>query len=181
MSRIGKQPIDLPAGVEVHLDGRNVTVKGKLGTLQQALPRDIDVALEENKVVVTRKRDDKATRSYHGLIRSLLANHGKGVTEGYLKRLEIVGVSYQASATPEAVTLKVGYANDIVLKIPQGIEVELPNPTHITIKGADKQRVGQFAAELRAARPPEPYKGKGVRYRGEHIQRKQGKSFVGSE
>jgi len=181
MSRIGKQPIRLPAGVDVSVDGKNVTVKGKLGTLQQALPAGIRVAVEENTVLVTRKRDDKTTRSFHGLVRALLANHVKGVNEGYQKQLEIVGVSYQASKSPEAVTLKVGYANEIVLKIPSGVEVDIPNPTHMTITGPDKQKVGQFAAELRAARPPEPYKGKGVRYRGEHIQRKQGKSFVGSE
>ena len=181
MSRIGKRPIDVPSGVEVKVDGRNVTVKGTLGTLEQTLPAGIEVAVEGSTVSVTRKFNDQVTRSFHGLIRSLLANHVKGVAEGYSKRLEIVGVSYQASATPQAVTLKVGYANELVFKIPEGVIVELPNNTAITVKGPDKQKVGQFAAELRAARPPEPYKGKGVRYRGEHIVRKQGKSFVGTD
>ena len=181
MSRIGKQPVGLPSGVEVSIDGKKVTIKGKLGTLEQQLPAGIHAAVEDGKVVVTRKGNDKATRSLHGLMRSLLNNHVKGVSEGYTKQLEIVGVSYQASATPQAVTLKVGYANDLVYKIPPGVTVELPNNTAIRVTGPDKQKVGQFAAELRNARPPEPYKGKGVRYRGEHIVRKQGKSFVGSE
>jgi len=181
MSRVGKQAIDIPGGVEVSIAGRTVTIKGKNGTLTQDIPSGIDVNQEDNRIVVTRKSNVKHVRACHGLVRALLQNHVIGVVDGYRKQLEIVGVSYQASATAEQITLKVGYANDIVVKIPDGVKVELPNPTSIIVTGPDKQKVGQFAAEVRASRKPEPYKGKGVRYRGEHIQRKQGKSFVGSD
>jgi large subunit ribosomal protein L6 len=181
MSRIGTQPIPIPSGVEVSIAGDNVTVKGKLGTLVQPISAGIKVAKEENSLVVSRENDLKQTRACHGLMRSLLNNHVLGVSEGYKKELEIHGVSYQASASPKAVTLKVGFANEITIAIPQGVTVELPNPTRIVVTGPDKQKVGQFAAVVRSARPPEPYKGKGIRYRDERIQRKQGKSFVGSE
>ena len=181
MSRIGAKPIAVPSGVEVAIAPNKVTVKGKQGTLEQDLPSGITVAQEENVLVVSRARDSKRQRAFHGLIRALLANHVQGVTEGYKKELQIHGVSYQAAVTPQALTLKVGYANSITLKIPQGVKVECPNPTAVVVTGIDKQKVGQFAAEVRASRPPEPYKGKGIRYRNEHIVRKQGKSFVGSE
>ena len=181
MSRIGKQPVPIPEGVEVKVESGTVTVSGKQGTLEQSLPAGIEVAVEEGAVLVTRTSEEKSVRACHGLIRAILANHVKGVTEGYRKDLEIVGVSYQASATPQQVTLKVGYANATQLDIPDGVKVELPNPTAIAVTGPDKQKVGMFAAQIRAARPPEPYKGKGIRYRGEHIVRKQGKSFVGSD
>ena len=181
MSRIGKQPVTIPEGVEVKVEGSTVTVSGTQGTLVQPLPAGIEVAVEEKTVQVSRTSDEKSVRACHGLIRAVLANHVKGVAEGYRKELEIVGVSYQASATPQQVTLKVGYANAIQLDIPDGVKVELPNPTAIAVTGPDKQKVGMFAAQIRAARPPEPYKGKGIRYRGEHIVRKQGKSFVGSD
>ncbi|MHC4224423.1 MAG: 50S ribosomal protein L6 [Planctomycetota bacterium] len=181
MSRIGKQPVPLPEGVEVSIDGRNVTVKGPGGALTHELHAGIDVKQEESRLLVTRTGEDKRSRSLHGLTRALLQNHVHGVTQGYRKHLEIVGVSYQAFATPQQVTLKVGYANDVVLDIPEGVILELPNPTSLIVRGPDKQKVGQFAAEIRAARPPEPYKGKGIRFRGEQIHRKQGKSFVGSE
>jgi large subunit ribosomal protein L6 len=181
MSRIGKQPIDLPAGVEVSLESGKVTLKGAKGSMVQEIPSGIEVTREENRLLVRRGGNDKRSRALHGLMRALIQNHVIGVTNGYRKQLEIVGVSYQASQAGRQLTLKVGYANDVVLDIPQGVEIEVPNPTAIIVTGADKQMVGQFAAEVRAARPPEPYKGKGVRYRGEHIQRKQGKSFVGTE
>ncbi|MEM8883681.1 MAG: 50S ribosomal protein L6 [Planctomycetota bacterium] len=181
MSRIGKQPVSIPSGVEVAVSGATVTVKGKQGTITQDIPEGISVAVEDGTVNVERRRNDKKARSLHGLVRALLQNHVVGVTQGYKKELEIHGVSYQASATPKDITLKVGYANAIKLAIPEGVKLELPNPTLVVVTGADKQKVGQFAAQIRAARPPEPYKGKGVRYRGEQIQRKQGKSFVGSE
>ena len=181
MSRIGKKPIALPAGVDVAVAGSKVTVKGKLGTLEQELPRGIAAAKEGDQLVVTRQGDDKQTRAFHGLARSLLANHVVGVSEGYVKELEVHGVSYQASVSGQKVTLKVGYSNEIRLEAPAGVKVECPNPTLIVVRGTDKQKVGQFAAELRSARPPEPYKGKGIRYRGERVQRKQGKSFVGAE
>ncbi len=181
MSRIGKLPIDLPSGVDVSIAGAQVTVKGKLGTLVQDLPPGIEASKEENRLVVTRTAADKRTRSFHGLTRALLANHVKGVHEGYKKELEIHGVSYQASVAGDRITLKLGYANEIKIKIPAGVDVTCPNPTHIIVAGPDKQKVGQFAAEVRAARKPEPYKGKGIRHRGEQIQRKQGKSFVGTD
>ncbi|MHC4954767.1 MAG: 50S ribosomal protein L6 [Planctomycetota bacterium] len=181
MSRIGKQPVKIPDGVEVSVAGQTVTVKGKQGTLVQELPEGISAATEENSIVVTRERNDKNHRALHGLMRSLLKNHVIGVTDGYRIELEIHGVSYQASATPKELTLKVGYANSLKLAIPEDVKLDVPNPTHLVVSGADKQKVGQFAAEIRAQRKPEPYKGKGIRYRGEHIQRKQGKSFVGSD
>ncbi len=181
MSRIGKKPIALPSGVDVSIAADKVTIKGKVGTLEQPIPSGIAVEQGESGLAVTRKRDDKKTRALHGLMRSLLANHVKGVVDGYKKELEIHGVSYQATVNGQTVTLKVGYANSIVLTAPAGVKVEAPNPTLLVVTGADKQKVGQFAAELRSARKPEPYKGKGVRYRGEHIVRKQGKSFVGSD
>jgi large subunit ribosomal protein L6 len=181
MSRIGKQPIELPAGVEVAVRERHVTVKGKLGTLEQELPPGIEAKMDGNRLLVTRQGDDKRSRALHGLARALLRNHVRGVSQGYVKELEIQGVSYQASVNGQKVALKVGYSNDIKLVAPAGVKVECPNPTLIVIRGADRQKVGQFAAEIRAARPPEPYKGKGIRYRGEYVQRKQGKSFVGTE
>jgi large subunit ribosomal protein L6 len=181
MSRIGKKPIELPSGVDVTIAGDKVTIKGKKGTLEQRLPPGISAMREENRLVVTRSGDDKRARSFHGLARSLLNNHVKGVSEGYQKDLEVHGVSYQAVVSGQTLTLKLGFANDVKVKIPAGVQVECPNPTLIIVRGADRQKVGQFAAEVRASRKPEPYKGKGVRYRGEHIQRKQGKSFVGGE
>jgi large subunit ribosomal protein L6 len=181
MSRIGKQPIDIPAGVEVSVAGSTVTVKGARGTLRETMPEGIAARVEEKKVLVERQRNDKRSRSLHGLARALIRNHVRGVTEGYRIELEIHGVSYQASATPKVITLKVGYANAIPLTIPEGVVLEVPNPTHVVVTGADKQKVGEFAAKIRQQRPPEPYKGKGIRYRGEQIQRKAGKSFVGSE
>ncbi len=181
MSRIGKQPIPIPSGVDVAIGDGKVTLKGKTGTIEQPLPPGIAVANEDNTIHVTRKNDEKKTRAFHGLVRALLANHVKGVVEVYKKELEIHGVSYQATVNGPKVTLKVGFANSLVLTAPTGVKVEAPNPTLLVVTGPDKQKVGQFAAELRSARKPEPYKGKGVRYRGERIVRKQGKSFVGSD
>ncbi len=181
MSRIGKQPIGIPGGVDVTVGPDTVTIKGKQGTLEQPIVPGVTVELKDDQLLVTRDKDTKQHRAFHGLMRSLLANHVLGVVEGYKKELEIHGVSYQARSTAKEVKLKVGFANEISKKIPVGVKVELPNPTLIVITGPDKQKVGQFAAELRSVRKPEPYKGKGIRYRGEQIQRKQGKSFVGSE
>jgi len=181
MSRVGKQPIQVPAGVEIAVAGRRVTVKGKLGTLEQELPLGIDAKHEGSMLVVTRQRDDPRSRALHGLSRALLRNHVRGVSQGYVKELEVHGVSYQAAVNGQRITLKLGYANEIRLDAPAGVKVECPNPTLIVIRGADRQKVGQFAAEIRTVRPPEPYKGKGVRYRGEQVERKQGKSFVGTE
>lgn len=163
------------------MSGRTLTVKGKLGTINQTIDAGIDVAVEDNQVLITRQRSDKKSRALHGLFRALIQNHVIGVTEGYRRELEIHGVSYQASATPKEITLKVGFANSIKLAIPEGVKLEVPNPTFLIVSGADKQKVGQFAAQIRLTRPPEPYKGKGIRYRGEKIVRKAGKSFVGSD
>ncbi len=181
MSRVGKQPIEVPAGVEIAVAGRKVTVKGKLGTLEQELPAGIEAKQDGAKLVVTRQKDDPQSRALHGLARALLRNHVRGVSQGYVKELEVHGVSYQAAVNGQRVTLKLGYANEIRFEAPQGVKVECPNPTLIVVRGADRQKVGQFAAEMRAARPPEPYKGKGIRFKGEHVERKQGKSFVGTE
>ncbi|MCK6459969.1 MAG: 50S ribosomal protein L6 [Planctomycetes bacterium] len=181
MSRVGKQPIEVPAGVEVAVAGSKVTVKGKLGSLEQQLPAGIEAKHEGGKLVVTRRKDDPQSRALHGLARALLRNHVRGVSQGYVKELEVHGVSYQAAVNGQKVTLKLGYANDIKFEAPAGVKVECPNPTLIVVRGADRQKVGQFAAEMRSVRPPEPYKGKGIRYKGEHVERKQGKSFVGTE
>jgi large subunit ribosomal protein L6 len=181
MSRVGKQPIEIPAGVDVAVAGRKVTVKGKLGTLEQELPSGIEAKTEGARLVVTRQKDDQQSRALHGLARALLRNHVRGVSQGYVKELEIHGVSYQAAVNGQKVSLKLGYANEIRFEAPAGVKVECPNPTLMIVRGADRQKVGQFAAEIRATRPPEPYKGKGVRYKGEHVERKQGKSFVGTE
>jgi len=174
-------PIEVPSGVDISIAGAQVTVKGKMGTLVQEMPPGIEAVREENRLVVKRTGNDKRTRAFHGLARALLFNHVKGVHEGYRKELEIHGVSYQASVAGQKITLKLGYANEITLKIPAGVDVTCPNPTHVVVAGPDKQKVGQFAAEVRSARKPEPYKGKGIRHRGERIQRKQGKSFVGTD
>jgi len=181
MSRIGKQPIEIPAGVEIAVAGRKVAVKGKHGALEQELPEGIEAKHEGAHLVLTRKADDARSKAMHGLARALLRNHVRGVSQGYVKELEVQGVSYQAAVNGQKITLKVGYANDIRLEAPAGVKVECPNPTLIVVRGADRQKVGQFAAEIRATRPPEPYKGKGIRYKGEYVQRKQGKSFVGTE
>jgi large subunit ribosomal protein L6 len=181
MSRLGKKPIAVPAGVDVSIAADRVTLKGKHGTIEQPLPSGIAAERDEDRIVVTRSADTKQARAFHGLARALLANHVVGVSEGYRTELEIHGVSYQAAVNGQNLRLKVGYANDVTLTAPAGVKIEAPNPTLLVVTGADKQKVGQFAAEVRRSRPPEPYKGKGVRYRGEHIQRKQGKSFVGSD
>ncbi len=181
MSRLGKQAIAIPPGVEVKIDAVSISVKGKLGTMVERFPPGISARVEGKMIHVGRSGDDKRAKALHGLTRALVQNHVTGVSEGYRIDLEIVGVSYQATASPKALKLKVGYANEVEVPIPAGVKVEVPNPTYVTVFGADKQKVGQFAAQVRSWRKPEPYKGKGIRYRGEHIVRKSGKSFVGSE
>ena len=178
MSRIGKQPITVPAGVKVAIDGQQVLIEGKLGKLSRQVRPEIDVAYDEEakSIVVTRHDEDRQTRAYHGLTRSLLNNMVIGVTEGYEKKLEIVGVGYLASVQGNQLQLRVGYANEIHKDIPTGLEVICPDQTHVVVKGCDKQQVGQFAAEIRAARKPEPYKGKGIRYDGEYVKIKPGKA-----
>jgi large subunit ribosomal protein L6 len=178
MSRIGKKPINVLDGVSVHVDGATVTVEGPLGKLQYACRPEVTVKLNENdkQVVVEANSAGRDTRAYHGLTRSLIQNMIVGVKEGYEKRLEIVGVGYIGSVQGDTLSLRVGYANEVRKKIPPELNVTCPDQTHVVVKGCDKQRVGQFAAEVRAVRKPEPYKGKGIRYEGEHVKIKPGKA-----
>ena len=179
MSRIGKQPIAVPANVKVRIEGDNIFVEGPLGKLQQVFHRNMKVEFDEKAkaIRVVRPDDERQNRALHGLTRSLIANMVEGVTKGYEKRLKIEGIGYQAAAKQKGVELTVGYANRILKLPPDGVTVQVPDATTILVKGADKQKVGQFAAEIRAARKPEPYKGKGVRYENEQVRRKEGKSF----
>jgi large subunit ribosomal protein L6 len=178
MSRIGKKPIPVPSGVKVNVAGRAVTVEGKLGKLEYSHRPEIGVKIDDDgkNVVCTRQSEDRAIRAYHGLTRALLSNMMVGVTEGYEKKLEIQGVGYLAAIQGDTLQLRVGFANEVHKKIPKGLQVACPDQTHIVIKGTDKQQVGQFAAEVRAVRKPEPYKGKGIRYEGEQVRRKAGKT-----
>jgi large subunit ribosomal protein L6 len=179
MSRIGKLPIPIPSGVTVEQKERVVSVKGPKGTLDLALRPEIDVRVEANQIHVQpgAEAETREVRAYHGMTRSLLNNMVKGVAQGYVKNLEIVGVGWNATLKGKSLSLSVGYCNPVELPIPPGIQVETPKPTILTIRGADKQMVGQFTAAIRAVRPPEPYKGKGIRYEGEYVRKKQGKSF----
>ncbi len=176
MSRIGKKPIAIPAGVEVAIDGHNVTVKGPNGTLTESFNPDMTITQEGNELLVTRPSDDKEHRSLHGLTRSLLHNMVVGVSQGFQKELEINGVGYRAQLSGTDLVMNLGYSHQVTMAAAPGITIEVPAPTRIIIKGADKQAVGQFAAVVRGKRPPEPYKGKGIRYAGEVIIRKEGKA-----
>ena len=180
MSRIGRKPVVVPANVKVSVADSTVHVEGPKGKLSFSYRAGIDVKYDEGakQVLVLRADDERQNRALHGLTRSLIANMVQGVTDGYAKKLEIVGVGYQAQLKKaNTVALQVGFANQIVMEAPAGVNVLVPDPTHITISGADKQKVGQFAAEVRKVRPPEPYKGKGIRYEGEVVRRKSGKAF----
>lgn len=176
MSRIGKQPIPVPAGVEVSIDGNVVTVKGPNGELSDSFDGDIGIALQEGVISVTRPSDERRHRALHGLTRSLLNNMVVGVSEGFRKELEIVGVGYRAALKGSDLELQVGLSHPAVVKAEQGIKFEVPAPNRVVVSGASKQRVGQIASEVRGMRPPEPYKGKGIRYSGEHVRRKLGKA-----
>jgi large subunit ribosomal protein L6 len=180
MSRIGKQPVPYPANVKVALADGKVRVEGPKGKLELTWHPNVKVEHDEKGRVlkVTRPDDDRQNRALHGLTRSLIANMIEGVTKGYEKKLKIEGIGYQARMDKKTVVLTVGYANAIELTPPEGVTVALPDPTTIVVSGADKQKVGQFAAEVRAARKPEPYKGKGIRYENEQVRRKEGKSFA---
>jgi len=180
VSRIGKQPVAVPAGVKVAVEGSTIRVEGPKGKLETSFRPEVAVVHDADKkaIVVTRLDDERLSRSLHGLTRSLIHNMVKGVVDGYERRLKVEGIGYQARKDGKAVTLTVGYANAISLTPPEGVTFDVPDPTTIVIKGADKQKVGQFAAEVRAARKPEPYKGKGVRYENETVRRKEGKSFA---
>jgi large subunit ribosomal protein L6 len=176
MSRIGRRPITIPAGVDVTLDGNLVSVKGPRGELSRRLHRDVIVRREDGVVLVERPSDGPEHRSLHGLSRTLVANMVEGVTTGFTKILEIVGVGYRAETKPFGLTLALGYSHPIDYKSPEGITLRAVNPTTVEVSGTDKEVVGQVAAEIRSLRPPEPYKGKGVKYQGEVIRRKAGKA-----
>jgi large subunit ribosomal protein L6 len=175
MSRIGKQPIEIPDGVNVAVDPGRVTVNGPLGELTQKVPVRIKVEKEDGQLVVRRPSDRGDDRALHGLTRSLVANMVEGVTRGFEKRLEIQGVGYRAALRGTALELNVGFSHPVVVDAPAGITFEVPTQTEIVVKGIDKQQVGEIAAEVRDVRPPEPYKGKGIRYTGEYVRRKVGK------
>ncbi len=177
MSRIGKKPIQLPKGVEVKQSGNDVTVKGPKGTLSTALVPGIEVKVENNVVQFTRKNEENRTRAFHGLVRALVANNVRGVTEGFKKELDIVGVGYRAEVKGKEVVFQLGYSHPVRFAIPKGIEVTVDAKSgHIVITGTDKQQVGQTAAEIRSLRQPDPYKGKGIKYSDEVIRRKAGKA-----
>ncbi len=175
MSRIGRAPITLPAGVEIDIGPGRVGVKGPRGTLEQAVPHEMTVSVDEGVVTVTRPTDRGPHRSLHGLTRTLVANMVEGVTNGYEKRLEIQGVGYRAALRGTSIELLLGFSHPVIVDPPAGIEFEIPAPTQIVVRGIDKQSVGQVAADIRRLRPPEPYKGKGIRYAGEVVRRKVGK------
>jgi large subunit ribosomal protein L6 len=177
MSRIGKMPIPVPSGVDVAIDGTHITVQGPKGTLEHDAPESITVSREGDELVVTRPDDERENRALHGLTRSLVANMVTGVSEGFVRELEIVGVGYRANASgPQRLEIQVGYSHPVHVDAPDGIEFETPAPTRIMVRGFDKQLVGQVAADIRKIRKPEPYKGKGIRYADERVLRKAGKS-----
>ena len=176
MSRIGRRPVKVPKGVTVTVQGRDVAVKGPKGELRKTFHPAVTVALEGDQIVVTRSSDDKPIRALHGLTRALLRNMVLGVTAGYQKQLEIQGVGYKAEAKGTAVKLTVGFSHPVEYQAPKGVTIGVENNTVLNISGADKEAVGQVAAEIRKIRPPEPYKGKGIRYVGEHVRRKAGKT-----
>jgi len=177
MSRIGKAPIPLPRGVEVTVDGPSVTVKGPKGELSHLLPATITATVDQGIVTLQRADDDRQNRSLHGLSRALVANMVGGVSDGYTKELQIVGVGYRAQArSANTLELTLGFSHPVIMEAPHGVEFETPEPTRILVKGIDKQQVGQAAADIRALRKPEPYKGKGIRYLDERVLRKAGKA-----
>ena len=177
MSRIGRLPVDIPAGVTVDIaEGNTVTVKGPLGTLMEHLPAEMDIKVENNQVIVTRPNDLKKMKSYHGLTRTLISNMVTGVTRGYEKVLEINGVGYRAQKQGKKLVLSLGYSHPVEMEDPEGLETVLEGQNKITVKGINKQKVGQYAAEIREKRKPEPYKGKGIKYADETIRRKVGKT-----
>ena len=181
MSRIGKKPIAIPAGVDVKIDGAKVTVKGPKGELSNTFNADINVAIEGNEIIVTRPSDVKEHRALHGLTRTLIANMVEGVTNGYTKELEVNGVGYRVQKQGKNLVMNLGYSHQVIMEEIDGITIDVPNPNLIVVSGPDKQKVGQFAAEIREKRPPEPYKGKGIKYAGEYIRRKEGKAGKGAK
>jgi large subunit ribosomal protein L6 len=180
MSRIGKKPVQVPSGVKVQVADRTIHVEGPLGKLQWEFRPEVSVAYDDTAkmVVVGRRDDERLSRALHGLTRALVANMMVGVTKGYEKRLEIQGVGYLAALQGQTLQLRVGFANELQVPIPEGLKVTVPDQQHIVIQGIEKQKVGHFAAAVRALRKPEPYKGKGIRFAGEAVRRKQGKAMV---
>ena len=181
MSRIGRKEIDVPSGVDVKIDGNVITVKGPKGTLTRQLHKDMIVELEGNVLKVSRPSENKMHKSLHGLTRTLVNNMVEGVTKGFTKELEIQGVGYRAAKQGKDLVMNLGYSHLVIMPETDGITIEVPAPNKIVVSGADRQAVGQFAAVIREKRPPEPYKGKGIRYVGEYVQRKEGKAGKGSK
>ncbi len=180
MSRVGDAPITVPSGVELKLDGLDVAVKGSKGTLEWTLPEVIGLEVADGEAKVTRADDERESKALHGLSRALINNMVIGVSEGYTKELELVGVGYRAAAKGKGLELQVGFSHSVSVDAPDGVTFEVPEPTKIIVSGIDKQAVGQMAAVIRKVRPPEPYKGKGIRYVGEHVRRKAGKAGLGA-
>ncbi|MBQ7964774.1 MAG: 50S ribosomal protein L6 [Ruminococcus sp.] len=176
MSRIGRKPINIPAGVEVKFENSVMTVKGPKGTLTQKINPNMTVEINDGIIEVKRPNDDKLNRSLHGLTRTLIANMMVGVTEGYKKELQVNGVGYRCQKQGKQLVMNLGFSHNVVFEDTEDITIEVPGPNSIIVHGADKQKVGQFAAEIREKRPPEPYKGKGIKYIDEHIRRKEGKT-----
>lgn len=177
MSRLGKKPVSVPSGVKIAVDGRTINVEGPKGKLSYTAQPEIDVAVDSGEVRITRKDDQRQSRAYHGLTRSLIQNMVMGVSQGYRKALDVQGVGYSATLQGKKLVLAVGFANKITKNIPPGVDVKVDGGTKIEITGPDKQKVGQFAAEVRSVRKPEPYKGKGIRYEGEVVKLKPGKAM----
>ena len=176
MSRIGRAPITIPAGVDVTLDGNTITVKGPKGTATRTVNPELTVSVDNGVITITRPNDEKYTRSIHGLNRTLVANMVHGVTEGFSKTLEVNGVGYRAAKEGNKLVMNLGFSHQVFVPESEGITIDVPNPNTVVIRGTDKQKVGQFAAEVRGKRPPEPYKGKGIKYADEVIRRKEGKT-----
>ncbi len=176
MSRIGLKPITIPAGVDVNINNNTVTVKGPNGTLSMDAHPNMDISVDGSEIIVKRPNDAKENRSLHGLTRTLIANMVTGVTEGFKKNLEVNGVGYRVSLQGNSLVMNLGFSHQVIMEAPEGVKIECPSATAIVISGADKQKVGQFAAQVREKRPPEPYKGKGIKYAEEHIRRKEGKA-----
>jgi large subunit ribosomal protein L6 len=181
MSRIGRKPIAIPAGVKVKIDGQTVTVSGPKGELTRTVNPEVSLSVEDGQIQVTRQSDEPRIRGLHGLVRTLVSNMVEGVSQGYKKDLEVSGVGYRVAKQGSDLVMNLGFSHQIVVPEVPGISIEVPSPNKITISGHDKQQVGQFAAEVRGKRPPEPYKGKGIKYAGEVIIRKEGKAGKGSK
>lgn len=181
MSRIGREPIVIPAGVDVTVDGSTVTVKGPKGELTRTVHPNMTVEKKDGQILVSRPNDNKENRSLHGLTRTLIANMVTGVEKGFSKELEINGIGYRAEKKGKDLVMNIGYSHQVVMSEVDGISIDVPAPNKIIISGPDKQKVGQFAAEVREKRPPEPYKGKGIKYASEHIRRKEGKAGKGGK